>query len=445
MEEQEIHLRDYLRVILKRKYVVAIFFVVTVLAVGIGTLRMTPIYEASTQVLVEKNQGASLTQRSPYESYDPEFYETQRQLILSQSVARKVVVLLDLEKKWKSYFPEKNKKASFFGSIKDKIKTWVKKDKPEAEGTAQAVSTIPQEKPTEADNIAEQLRADITVTPVKESRLLNISFQADQPDFARLVANTIADAYKEEVMAIQMEASGYALKWMTKKADEERGNLAKAEKALQQYMKLHDIVTVEDKVTILPQQLSELTSKLANAQAQKNVVGNIYRQIQEVRAAKGDVDSLPTIANHKELQDIRESARKAEQIVSELSQKFGPKHPTMVEARGKLNDILRQKNVEINKIINSVKNEYDVAEAQESTLRNALANIKGETQNLNEKLTEYNILKRDVDTYRALYDSLILQAKEKGMTENTQKVNVWMTQVASCVVIAIGVPCASCR
>ena len=429
MEEQEIHLRDYFRVIQKRRYVVAVFFAVTVLAVIIGTLRMTPIYEASTQVLVEKNQGTSLTQRPYYDAYDPEFFETQRQLILSQSVARKVVKILDLDKKWKTYFPEKEPKISFVKTIKDKIKGLFKRADSGKEGAASAAA-IPQEKPSQADLIAEMLRADITVTAVKESRLMNISFQSEQPDFARLVANTIADAYKEEIMAIQMDASGYALKWMTKKADEERANLAKAEKALQQYMKQNDIITVEDKVTILPQQLSQLTTKLAEAEAQKNVVGNIYRQIEEVRESKGDIESLPTIANHKGLQEIRENVRKAEQVVTELSQKFGPKHPTMIEARTKLGDIVRQKNAEISKIIASVKNEYEVAQAQEASLRSALAGIKGDTQNLNEKMTEYNILKREVDTNRALYDALVMQTKEKGATENTQKVNVWMTQVA---------------
>lgn len=428
MEEQEIHLRDYFRVIQKRRYVVGFFFITTVLAVIIGTIRMTPIYEASTQVLVEKNQGTSLTQRPYYDAYDPEFYETQRQLILSQSVARKVVKILDLDKKWKTYFPEKEPKISFVKTVKDKIKGLFKGADSGKDGAAAAA--IPQEKPSQADLIAEALRADITVTAVKESRLMNISFQSEHPDFSRLVANTIADAYKEEIMAIQMDASGYALKWMTKKADEERANLARAEKALQLYMKQNDIVTVEDKVTILPQQLSQLTTKLAEAQAQKNVVGNIYRQIEEVRDSKGDIESLPTIANHKGLQEIRENVRKAEQVVTELSQKFGPKHPTMIEARTKLGDIVRQKNAEISKIIASVKNEYEVAQAQEASLRSALAGIKGDTQNLNEKMTEYNILKREVDTNRALYDALVMQTKEKGATENTQKVNVWMTQVA---------------
>lgn len=295
---------------------------------------------------------------------------------------------------------------------------------------APAAGAIPREEPSRADLLAERIRGGVSVNAVRDSRMVNISYQSEQPDFARLVVNTIAEAYKEEVMAMQMEASGYALKWMTQKAEEERGHLARAERALQDYMRQHDIVTVEDKVTVLPQQLSELTSKLAEAQAQKNVVGNVYRQIEEVRAAGGAVESLPVIAGNRELQTIRDNIRKAEQTVAELSQRYGPRHPAMIEARGALNDLMRQKNSEVARSIAAVKSELDVAEAQEATLRAALAGVKAEAQDLNERLTEYNVLKRDVDTNRALYDALIIQAKEKGVTENTQKVNVWTTEVA---------------
>lgn len=430
MEEQEIHLRDYLRVVLKRRYIIIVFFVVTVLSVFLATIRMEPIYEANTQVLVEKNEGTSLTQRPEYVAYDPEFYETQRQIILSQSVARKVVALLDLENKWKLYFPEDGQKQSLLAVVKSWFKGLRQSLLPVAQGNDNAASAIPREIPTEGEIIAEQLKEAITVSPVKESHVLNISFKAKQPDFARLVANTIADAYKEEVMAIQMNVSNYARKWMTKKAEEERTNLSRAEKALQAYMKLHDIVTVEDKIAILPQQLAQLTSKLAEAQAQKNSLAHVYQQLREVSASKGDLESLSVVANNKELQDIHLIIRAAEHKVTELGQELGPKHPTMIEAQEKLNNARRQKNDIVNKVIASLKNDYSVAEAQEAALQVTLTEIKNEVQNLNEKMMEYNVLKRDVDTNRALYDALLIQTKEKGATENTQKINVWTTEVA---------------
>ena len=426
IEEEEIHLRDYLRILYKRRYVVGLVFLVTMLVVILVTVRSAPIYEASVQVLVEKNAEGTLVGPNAMSSSDPEFYETQRQLIISQNVARKVVALLDLEKKWNVYFPNQKNKTSFVQTVKG----WVTSFLPDSTNQAPTSQAIPQAIMSEGDRIAEILRENIDVRPVKQSRIMNISFQSGNPDFSRLVANTIADAYKEEVMAIQMDSSGYALQWMTAKAEEQRGNLAKAERALQQYMKKHDIVTVEDKVAVVPQQLSELTTKLAEAQAQKNVVGNIYRQIEEAKAKHSTLETLPVIANHKEVQDIGVVIRGAQQQISELSKKYGHKHPLMIEARGKLSEANRQKEAAINKIIGTIKNEYDMASAQEDSLRSALERIKGETIGLSEKMTEYNVLKRDVDTIRALYDALVLKAKEKGVTENTQKVNVWMTQVA---------------
>jgi len=426
VEEEEIHLRDYLRTIVKRRYVVGLVFIVAMLAAILVTARTAPVYKASVQLLVEKNNEATLVGQNVMAGGDPEFYETQRQLIISQSVARKVVALLDLERKWKVYFPGQGEQTSLVGTIKE----WIKSLLPSAKSAEGSTPAIPLAIPSEGERIADLLRENIEVKAVKQSRVMDVSFESGNPDFSRLVANTIAEAYKEEVMAIQMESSGYALKWMTVKAQEQRQNLAKAEKALQQYMKQHDIVTVEDKVAVLPQQLSELTTKLAEAQAVKNVAGTTYRQMEAMRSQKGSLETLPAIANHKEVQDIGVQVRTAEQQVSELSKKFGPKHPTMIEARGKLNNFNRQKDAAIAKIMASVKNEYDMASAQEESLRGSLEKIKGDTMGLNEKFTEYSVLKRDVDTIKALYDALVLKTKEKGVTENTQKVNVWTTQIA---------------
>ncbi len=431
IEEQEIHLRDYWRVIQKRKYVVGLFALVTFVLVTLMTVRTTPVYEASTQILVEKNEGTSLTGNLFYNSYDPEFYATQHQLIKSQSVARKVVKILELDRHWGRYFPEKDKGKSVTGTIKETIKKWIRQVIPaNTKAEAGAVSAVPREERSKGDIIADTLRAGIIVSPVKESRIMNIRFQSTNPDFARLVSNTIGEAYKAEVMAIQMNSSGYALKWMTEKADEERDNLAAAEKALQRYMKQQDIVTIEDKVTILPQQLSGLTSKLAEGQAKKNTLETIFKQMLAVRDGGGDMEALPSVAGNKALLSIREQIRSAEQKINELKQKYGPKHPVMIEGRTELNALKRQKKQEIDKIIAAVEGEVEIARAQEESIRLSMAGLKQEALALNEKLTEYRILKRDVDTNRAMYDALVMQAKEKGVTESTQKVNVWVTKEA---------------
>src|SRR4030042_2392227 len=113
MQEREIHLREYLRIIYKRRYTVCTFFTIVFVVVLIGTLSTTPVYQASTKVLIEKVEPSSLSMMSPfYMSYDPEFYETQYQLIKSTSVAQKVVKMLSLERVYESYFKDDKKSFS---------------------------------------------------------------------------------------------------------------------------------------------------------------------------------------------------------------------------------------------------------------------------------------------------------------------------------------------
>ena len=125
MEEQEIHLRDYLRVIQKRKSIIATFFLITFIVVVIGTFSATPIYEASTQILVEKSDNTPLT-GSYYRNFrDPEFFETQRQIIRSQNVAKKVVDILSLDTNYETYFPAEKNKPSIVRTTVASIKSFV--------------------------------------------------------------------------------------------------------------------------------------------------------------------------------------------------------------------------------------------------------------------------------------------------------------------------------
>ena len=126
MQEKEIHIRDYIRVILKRKAIVFTFFLITFLVVVIGTFTATPQYFAFTKVLIEKNEGNPLYGGRYYSTEDLQFVETQSQIIKSKNVARKVVKNLALGKNYLSYFPDKQKNPGFLQTMTGKIKNFVK-------------------------------------------------------------------------------------------------------------------------------------------------------------------------------------------------------------------------------------------------------------------------------------------------------------------------------
>ena len=431
MEEQEIHLRDYLRVIQKRKSIIATFFLITFIVVVIGTFSATPIYEASTQILVEKSDNTPLT-GSYYRNFrDPEFFETQRQIIRSQNVAKKVVDILSLDTNYETYFPAEKNKPSIVRTTVASIKSFVADLLPSTDSADKAYeSTGKGWEKSKADIIATSIKSSIVVSPVAESRLLNISYRSENPEFARLIADTVAQAYMEEIMAIKLNSSGYAIKWMTKKADAEKTKLAQSEKALQAFMKKHDIITVEDRIAIIPQKLADLSARMTSAETRREELETLRSQVARLRQANENAETIPVLAKNQVLQSLRDQILRSEQNIIEFSQKYGEKHPVMIKARADLKILQEKKEQEIEKSIQAINNEYELARNNELNVRRFLDQTKNEALDLNEKFIQYGILKREADTNRSFYDALNIRIKEQGVTEDTQRVNVWITEQA---------------
>lgn len=399
MEEREIHLRDYLKIIYKRRYTVYTFFTIVFIIVLIGTFSTTPVYQASTKVLIERVEPYNLTMMYPYYSpYDPEFYETQYQLIKSTSVAQKVVRMLSLESTYESYF--KGEKITPDGGR------------------------------SKADILADIVSGSIIVSPIKNSKIVNLSFMSTNPDFAALIANSVARAYIEEILEMRMTSSRYSIEWMTKKAEEEKAKLEKSEKALQEYMRANNIVTLQDKVALTPEKLSELNTQLVRAETKRKELEALYNKVTGLSGNLRDAETIPAVSSEPTIQSLRSQILKAEQNIEELSKKFGKKHPSMIKAEEELRVLQQKRDQEIRRVIGSIKTEYDLAWSNESSLRRMFSGTKAEAMDLNEKFIQYGVLSREVDTNRQLYDALIKRMKEQSVTEEIQSVNVWVVEKA---------------
>jgi len=399
VEEREIHLRDYLRTIYKRRYTVYTFFIIVFAVVVIGTFSTTPVYKATTQVLIEKVEPSSLSMMYPYYfSYDPAFYETQYQLIKSASVAQKVVEMLDLGKTYGSYFPEEREAFSHLDEA--------------AKGT----------------KLASMVSGNISANPIKDSKIVSISYMSESPEFAALVANSVAKAYISEILDMKMSSTRYALEWMSKKAEEEKSKLEKSERALQEYMRVNDIVTLQDKIAITPEKLSEFNTQLIQAQTKRKELESLYQKI--INNPVADAETIPAISSDPTIASLRSEVLNAEQSIEELGKKFGQKHPAMIRAREDLKTLKEKREQQIRRVIQSIKNEYELARAKEESLRAALSSSKNEALSLNEKFIQYGVLMREVETNRQLYDALIKRIKEESVTEEIQTVNVWVIEKA---------------
>lgn len=434
-EEREIHLREYLKVLLKRQYTVYTFFGIVFALTLIVTFSVTPVYLASTKVLIEKNEPANLAALNYGYSYDPEFNETQYQLIKSFSVAQRVVRMLSLDRQSANSIADSGKSSNIFTGtfrwFRDLFSTIL-----HLGGTASRPSPAAQtelreeEMNLKAYQLAKAISGSIIVTPVKNSKLVNISYMSADPKLAAHVVNTVAKAYIDEVLEIRMSSSQYAMKWMTEKAEEERTRLRKAEIALQEYMKDKDIATLENKLTMVPERVSEVATKLAISATKRKELEALYSKVKDYAANPERAETIPVIAADPTIQSLRSQILKAEQNILDLSNKYGQKHPAMVTAQEDLRGLKERMKGQILRVSESIRNEYEIARASEENLQQLAGQTKAETLRINEKFVQYGVLKREVETSKELFDAIVKRIKEQGITQDIQTVNVWVVEKA---------------
>ncbi len=440
MNEKEIHLRDYLRIISKRKGSILTFFILTLLIVVIATFTATPLYFAATKIMIERNTTAALTSSYRYTPHDPEFIETHNQLIMSTAVVGKAVKSLNPEKIYDTFFAKKVEKKSYFDSISGWIKNQyisfkemvgIGKLVPDSTDTHIVEKLIPDKSdiPLAKAQILEKIiKNNISVSPVQNSRILQIGYMSDSPVVAAQVVNAVAQAYIDELVDMQMQVSGYSIGWMQKKAEIQRINLEESEKELYEYKKKHDIVLVEDKNTILPERLSDLSRQLTISETKRKELFAVYSQIKNVK--QGQLETIQAIVENPTIESTNRQIQIINQKISELSKKYGPKHPRMTTAINELKTLKNAKYQDLKKVVQTIKNEYLLALANERDLESLLAQTRFEAARFGEKSIQLGILQRKVDTNRYLYDALIKKMKESGITERSQAVNVWVIEKA---------------
>ncbi len=415
--------------------------VVVLLVTIVATYTTTPIFTAASQVLIERNRGKSALE-SNYYYYEPDFLSTQSEIIRSENVALKVVKQLQLATKYRGYFfKESTERFVLVSIIKEKIRDLKESisslvSGPQKENDlASSQASISFEPKSDAEIIADIIRGGLAVVPVKDTKIVTISYRDKDPAIAKLVADAVVKAYMNEMLDIKLSTSNYSLKWMTEKAAEERDKLERSERNLQTFMRANDLVTVENRLTVLPQKLSKFGSQLSSAETEKKELHDLLNQI---RAAGNNTEKLEKIslfASDTVLQNIRERLYKADQNIQELSKKYGRKHPVMIRAKDELRILKQERKFEIDRVVSTIANSYELAGSKEKNMDDLLQKTKSEMLNLNEKFMQYSIMKRDVDSNRVLYDTLQASIKKQGVTEQSQSVNIWVIKKAGLPVV----------
>ncbi|MEI6261076.1 MAG: polysaccharide biosynthesis tyrosine autokinase [Deltaproteobacteria bacterium] len=432
MQEEEIHLRDYWRILSKRRSVVLTFFFMVVGIVLVYSFAATPIYKATTQVLVEleRNQtlnfaegGAAIIQTKD----SAEYFNTQKEIITSRSFADRVVRKLQLDKN--SYFLDLKDKAA--NNLLSTVKKQIKSLFPEKAKPANPFpdsSIIPELDPALTDTILENIEMETG----RQNNLIKINYLADNPAVAAAMANGIANAFIEHNLDIRVKPYRDAAEWLSARLVEAKESVANTEKTLQQYREGKGIVSFETKENVITQKLQELITQLVQTEGKRQEAEIRYRQINSVINSPEHLATVPDIMNNLVIQGLRNEELGIKKLLSELSEKFGPKHPQVINAYSQLSMV--QKNIisEARKMLNAAKTEFEIASSREASLKRSIDVQKQEVMDLTQKAINFNVLAGESGSNKQFYELLLKKYQEASLSGG---INISNVQVVDSAVI----------
>ena len=426
--KETIGLRDYLQIILKRRWTIITVFAILVLTVAIHAFTATPTYKATARLVIEKENPnvVSIQEVMAIDTSGTDYYQTQYKIIESRNVARDVIKRLNLGKS-EEFFPKP--KDDFISNMKTSIRETFSFWKESITSLLKTETKKSPETSKEYDpdsSLVSDFVDRIDIKPIRNSRLVDISFEAKDPVLATKITNTLAKAYIDQNLEIKLAAVQDAVKWLHNRVESERKKVEAAELALLRYKEQHDIITdfSSDVEQVTAQKLAELNTQVVEAESRRVEAETRYRQAIALEGSPDMLDSIPEVLNNELIRQIKKMEVDLYKRTSELSKKYGRKHPQMVAIESEMKTLNKRKNHEVNRVVNSLKNEYRVALAKENSLKAALATQKRETLDLNQKAVQFGVLKREAGSAKHMYELLMKRFKEASLTEDMRTGNI---------------------
>ena len=378
-------LASFIRIVTHWRWLILGALALGLLAAVLVTMLTTPVYRSwvtlevnpPTVEIMDEKSGDRAT---PISNWD--FVTTQVGLLKSRSIAERAAQDLNLA------------------------------NNEEYAGTASDASTRLQ---VATDKIAAGINAEVP----EQGQLIQFSFDSQDPVLSASIANQVAESFINSNLQRRYDASSYARRFLERQIAKTRGELEKSERQLVAYAQAQGIIntgsgeegsTPTDANSIQGESLIALNKALADAIARRVAAEGAYRAGTAV-GTTAEVNAS-TLA-------LRQSRATLEAEYQDKRTLMKPDHPDMLALKSRIDELDRQISRETAQASSGRSNtllaDYRSALAAESALRSRVAGLKGDVLNLRGRSIQYNILQREVDTNRSLYDALLQRYKEVGV------------------------------
>src|SRR6266849_940471 len=411
LPSQESVAGEYIRLLAKRKWIILSCVATVFAVVAIASLKMTPIYEANGSIAINKPDTTLNFQNSATFSldyYDPTELDTEVKILQSDLLALQVIKELNLDHS---------------GG---------------ASGQAPSLEVTPDPLQVDSAHLSSLIggfKGSLRVALSPNTRIIEVHYRSGEPQMAANVVNTLMQTYVENNFKSRFESTMQASDWLNKQLVDLQMKVETSQEKLVRYQKEHEILGMDEKQNITTAKLDELNKALTSAESERMDKEALYRLMESgdpdaIASSAGGLDTPGSQSASALLENLRAKQAELHIQAADLNTQFGPSYPKLAQINNQLKEIDTQIQAEMRKIASKVRGQYMTALQRENMLRDALEKQKQEANKLNESAIQYNILKRDSESYRQLYEGLLQRMKEAGVSAGLKSNNFRIVDTA---------------
>jgi capsular exopolysaccharide synthesis family protein len=379
-------LLDYWHILFRHRKTLLSCALAGLLAAIVISLLQTRIYRVRTSVEFQGNsflETKGSTDSSGSYSTPESYMETQVKLLQSESLLEHVI---------------------------DKLK--LQQQRPA--GWRALTSRLPQK-----DELIRNIQRNLTVRTSGNSHLLEVLYESPDPKGAADFANTLVSEFIELSQEARWKSAEGTAEWLTNHLNIMKVQLEQSEAQLQDYARTSGLTFTSEKENLSENRLKELQDELSKAQADR-----IASQAKSEGAKSKPADSLPEILEDPTMRDYRQKLAELRRQYAELSATLTPEHYRVQRVQAQINELKFEMMNERNNVLRRVGNEYTAALRRETLLSKAHDEQKKIVADQSEKAIHYDTLKRDVDSNRRLYETMLQRVKEASLASAMRDSNV---------------------
>lgn len=409
--EEEVHLRDYWRVLVKHRGIVVGILLACVLSTAVVVLMTAPLYTATSTIQIERQapkfapvQGVEQVETLSFDKYD--YYQTQFEVLGSHSVASRVIKALSLDSD-----------RRFIGARSPNIFSmaigWAKNLFARERRESRAVDGVDP-------RLIERYLAMLSIDPVRNSRLVKVGFTSPDSDLSAQVADRHVEEFVNSSLDQRLKMTLKAKGFLEVELAKARDRVVAAEVALNKFRKDKGIISLDgEKSDIVSERLDDLNKRFTEAQADRIRLEGQYELIKS-----RDFEALPDVASSQLIVQLKQEVAKIEVERAELAKKYKPGYPKMGETIAREAEAKQRLGGEIRKIVGSIESGYLAARTRETEIGKQLEAQRQAALTQKDMGADYDTLKRDVDTARLLYANLLQRLKDVDVAEQIKVSNV---------------------